>query len=290
MSHKKASILMISLMILAVLGFLSSFGFVIAKKVLEKPSTPAEDVYFDDSEYDSVYIPNQTNKGISFSPIKTTISKIDEEEDEEEDTNSSGGDITPPSTVTNLIITAAGDTWLSWSWQNPSNYDFESNILYLERTGQSNTRQNLGTTTNAFYTAASLLPNTQYTLIINTKDHSGNVNTVPVSVSGTTATDASAPDAITGLHLTDRKKDSLSWSWTNPATFDFATNVISINGVVATTTSSNMFTANGLRQDTSYTISIQSQDTSGNNALAVTDTQSTCVYVCGIGGKCYTLC
>jgi hypothetical protein len=287
MNHKKASILMISLMILATLGLLSSFGFVIAKKVFEKPSS-GEDVYFDEEDY-SDYTANPNNNSISFSPIKTVISKIDHDEDEEESQNSSG-DVTPPSTVSNLVLTGAGETWLSWAWNNPTNYDFASNIVYIEKTGQSSTRQLIGTTSSAFYTTASLLPNTQYTITINTKDNAGNINTVPVSISGTTTADASLPGAITNLHLTDRKKDSLSWAWTNPATFDFASNVISINGVAIATTSNNMFTANGLRQDTAYTISVQSQDTSGNLGTAVADTQSTCVYVCGIGGKCYTLC
>lgn len=289
MNHKKANVMMISLMVLAILGFLSSFGFVIAKKVLDKPAVPVDESYFDDESY-SDYITNQSNKGMSFSPIKTVISKIDEEEDEEEESQNSSGDITPPSTVSNLVLTAAGETWLSWAWINPSNYDFASTIIYLEKTGQSSTRQLLGTTSSNFYTTASLLPNTQYTIIINTKDNSGNINTVPVSISATTTTDASNPDSITNLHLTDRTKDSLSWAWTNPSTFDFASNILSINGVAVTTTANNMFTANGLKQDTAYTISVQSQDTSGNNATAVTDTQSTCVYVCGIGGKCYILC
>lgn len=80
----------------------------------------------------------------------------------------------PPATVTNLQNQSAGETWLYWSWTNPSDLDFDQAIVYING-------NNVANTSNNFYNATGLSENTEYTITVHTKDTSGNVNNTDVS-------------------------------------------------------------------------------------------------------------
>jgi hypothetical protein len=81
--------------------------------------------------------------------------------------------VNPPDAITNLASTA-GITWLYWNWTNPTDVDFNSSIVYIGAT-------NIANTSNNYYNATGLASNTEYTITINTKDNSGNVNTTNVT-------------------------------------------------------------------------------------------------------------
>jgi len=286
MKSKKASALLLTLIIISAIGFFASFGFLLTKKVIEK-RMPGADSQFQFEEQYQEQVP-ESGQGISFTPWKTTVTRVSEDEDDENETQT--GDTIPPASITNLASVGSGIDWIQWTWTNPSNLDFNSCVLYIEKTGLPSTRVNTATTSNAAYTTGNLIPNTQYTLIVHTKDNSGNINTVDVTATSSTLADTSPPASITNLNFVSRTYNSLTWAWTNPIDSDLNDSVISINGNPVGTSSTNQYTATNLAQNTQYTVTVQSRDTSGNLGTGVSDTQRTCVHVCGVGGQCYVIC
>ncbi|MBI5881455.1 hypothetical protein HZB90_04965 [archaeon] len=88
------------------------------------------------------------------------------------------GDTTPPGPVTGLDVATKGTTWINWTWVNPTDTDFSKAIIYINGTNRANTSNN-------YYNASGLLPNTVYQINVSTKDSSENVN------------DARTPDTAT---------------------------------------------------------------------------------------------
>lgn len=287
MESKKASALLLTLIIISAIGFFASFGFLLTKKVIEK-RLPEADTFQSQFEEQIKEQMQEDGQSISFTPWKTTITRVSD--DDENETQTSSGDLTPPLSVTNLASVSSGVDWIQWSWTNPSNLDFSSCILYIEKTGLSSTRINVGTTSSASYTTGNLIPNTQYTLIVHTKDNSQNINATDVTATSSTLADTTLPSSITNLHLVSRTYDSLTWAWTNPTDSDLNDSVISINGNLVGTSSTSQYTATNLAQNTQYAVTVQSRDTSGNLGTGVSDTQRTCIHVCGVGGQCYIKC
>ncbi|MCK4588927.1 MAG: lamin tail domain-containing protein [Nanoarchaeota archaeon] len=97
-------------------------------------------------------------------------------------------DTTPPGTVSNLQATNITNVSIYWSWTNPGDTDFNESLIYLDLVNVQNT-------TNNYYLATNLIPNTWYTLTVFTKDNNGNINntnvssTVKTNTSSTTDTD-----------------------------------------------------------------------------------------------------
>ncbi|MDO8563483.1 MAG: hypothetical protein Q7R87_00560, partial [Nanoarchaeota archaeon] len=83
-------------------------------------------------------------------------------------------DTTPPSQVSSLQVTNRSTTAITWNWTNPSNSDFNSSLIFLNGVNVLNTSAQS-------YTASNLSANTLYTLSIQTKDNSGNINTTAVT-------------------------------------------------------------------------------------------------------------
>ena len=77
-------------------------------------------------------------------------------------------DTTPPASITNLQNTT-GQTWINWTWTNPADADFSYVMVYLDGTWQTNT-------SNPFYNATGLDPDTYYEIGTHTVDKVGNVN------------------------------------------------------------------------------------------------------------------
>ncbi|MGV8162307.1 MAG: DUF4838 domain-containing protein [Candidatus Nanoarchaeia archaeon] len=111
---------------------------------------------------------------------------------------SSGGDdeepidTTPPATITNLRNITTETTWILWNWTNPADEDFNKTKIYLN--GQNTVF--LAKPINE-YNATGLTPNTSYTLIIQTIDHSGNINTTNITnIAITKSAPATCTDGI----------------------------------------------------------------------------------------------
>ncbi|MDI9395488.1 MAG: hypothetical protein QM426_08780, partial [Euryarchaeota archaeon] len=87
-------------------------------------------------------------------------------------------DILPPSSISNLQSTS-GNTWINWTWQNPTDPDFNHTEIYLNNVFQTST-------STEFYNAIGLEPETSYTISTRTVDNNGNVNETWVNSTVTT--------------------------------------------------------------------------------------------------------
>ncbi|MEA2075516.1 MAG: PKD domain-containing protein [Euryarchaeota archaeon] len=92
-----------------------------------------------------------------------------------EDTNSvertatpTAPDTTPPASITNLM-NVTGETWINWTWINPTDADFNYTMVYLNGTWQINT-------SDSFYNVTELNPDTYYEIGTHAVDKVGNVN------------------------------------------------------------------------------------------------------------------
>ncbi len=90
-------------------------------------------------------------------------------------------DTTPPAWVTNLNNQSAGSTWIYWNWTNPTNSDFNQNIIFINSA-------NLANTSNNFHNATGLSSSTSYTITVHTKDTTGNINNTDVNSTASTLT------------------------------------------------------------------------------------------------------
>ncbi|MDY9927291.1 PKD domain-containing protein, partial [Methanosarcina sp.] len=87
-------------------------------------------------------------------------------------------DILPPSSITDLQSTT-GNTWVNWTWQNPTDPDFNHTEIYLNDIFQTNTSAE-------HFNATGLEPETSYTIGTRTVDINGNVNETWVNSIATT--------------------------------------------------------------------------------------------------------
>jgi hypothetical protein len=82
-------------------------------------------------------------------------------------------DTDPPASISNLQNTT-GHKWINWRWNNPKDADFNHTVVYLEGIWQANTSNN-------YYNATELTPETSYEIGTHTVDNSGNINTTWVN-------------------------------------------------------------------------------------------------------------
>lgn len=122
----------------------------------------------------------------------------------------------------------------------------------------------------------NITSSTNNDLCVNTLLSSSSTQTANFTISTTLPSDTTPPSQISGLNVTNRTASSITWNWTNPSNSDFNSSIIFLNGINVLNTSSQSYTASGLTPSTSYTLSIQTKDNSGNiNTTAVTNTIST---------------
>ncbi|MCX6773380.1 MAG: DUF2341 domain-containing protein, partial [Candidatus Micrarchaeota archaeon] len=88
-------------------------------------------------------------------------------------------DSTPPASVTSLANISATFTSIYWTWTNPGDADFSTNIIYIDGV-------NLANTSSAFYNATGFTQNTSHMITVYTKDNNGNINSTNVSNTGRT--------------------------------------------------------------------------------------------------------
>ena len=88
-------------------------------------------------------------------------------------------DNTPPGSITNLANQSQDNSSIYWTWTNPVDADFNETIVYLDN-------NHLVNTTNSYYNATGLIANTNYTITVHTKDHTGNINNTDVNSTAAT--------------------------------------------------------------------------------------------------------
>jgi len=98
------------------------------------------------------------------------------------------------------------------------------------------------------------------------------------------------PGSIQNLTVHEKDKDWIYWNWLNPSDFDFANNIVYLNGINVINTTNNFYRATSLKQNEVYTITIHTIDLNGNiNNTDVSNTARTCLEMCSFG-KCHKLC
>ena len=95
---------------------------------------------------------------------------------------------TSPASISDLNETAVGDTWINWTWTNPSDVNFSLVMVYdvegVLKTNVSGVPGNM-----SYLNTSSIEPfeaNTTYTICTHTVDTEGNINTTWVNDSATT--------------------------------------------------------------------------------------------------------
>ncbi len=80
-------------------------------------------------------------------------------------------DTTPPAGVTGLHNITYSQTYINWTWTDPSDTDFKNVLIYLNGTFITNVPKGI-----QYYNATDLTPDTMYELGTLTTDQSGNIN------------------------------------------------------------------------------------------------------------------
>jgi hypothetical protein len=96
--------------------------------------------------------------------------------------NVSAYDTTPPASITALQNITFAQTYINWTWNDPADADLSKVMIYLNGIFQINVTK--GTQS---YNAASLNPDTTYTISTHTVDSTGNVNMTWVNHSASTS-------------------------------------------------------------------------------------------------------
>lgn len=183
-------------------------------------------------------------------------------------------DTTAPASITGLNEVNVGSNWINWTWTNPTNDDFNYAIVYIDDLFVTNT-------STGYYNSTGLAEGTMHVISTRTVDTSGNINSTWVNDSATTLllTDTIPPASVTDLGETFVDSNKITWTWTNPIDSDFSHVIVYLNGTFVTNTSDrsiNFYNATGLSEGATYTISIQTVDTSGNiNPEYVNDSTTT---------------
>ncbi len=91
----------------------------------------------------------------------------------------SASDNTAPASIVDLKLSQRGETWLKWTWSNPSDIDFRYTMVFLNGIWVTNT-------SDTYYYVNGLMRNSTYELGTHTVDRAGNVNTAWVNHTGKT--------------------------------------------------------------------------------------------------------
>ncbi|WP_321419932.1 PGF-pre-PGF domain-containing protein [uncultured Methanomethylovorans sp.] len=183
-----------------------------------------------------------------------------------------GSDTNPPASVTDLKEISAGSSWIKWAWVNPSDADFSHVMVFIDGAFVENA-------VGGVYELTGLTEGTTHTISTKTVDISGNTNPTWVNDSAVATTtlpsDTTPPGSVTNLEETNADSHWINWTWINPEDDDFSYVMVYIDGEFVTNTtdsSINSYNATELSKGTTYTIGLQTVDTSGNiNSVLVND-------------------
>ena len=173
-----------------------------------------------------------------------------------------------------LNESGVGETWINWTWTNPTDDDFSHVMAYLDGVFQTN----VSTPTN-YYNASGLVGGTEYELSTHSVDTTGNVNLSWVNDTAMTLVpDTTPPASVRDLNESGVGETWINWTWTNPTDDDFSHVMMYLDGVFQTNVSkpTNYYNATVLVGGTEYELSTHSVDTNGNVNLSwVNDTATT---------------
>ena len=173
--NKNGGAALISLLIILLIFVMVLLGFAITDLTQDSSTDDADTVSVQPLTGLFGNIP-RTSGGVSVAHFDIDD---DDDDDDDDDGSSGGSDKTPPSPITGLGLVSKGANFIHWNWTNPPNSDFLENIVFLDGI-------NVANTSNAFYNATGLIPSTTHTIIVHTKDTSGNVNSTDVINTQTT--------------------------------------------------------------------------------------------------------
>ena len=133
-------------------------------------------------------------------------------------------DSTPPASVTNLSVAGRGMTWINWTWDNPSDDDFDHNEIHLNETSKGDLPKSQN-----YYNATGLVPDTNYIITVYAIDSVGNKDT-GMSDENTTLPNTPTGDvnltfgnvAVNFTDVTVAGNTTVVGSITNPANHYFA--------------------------------------------------------------------
>ena len=133
-------------------------------------------------------------------------------------------DSTPPASVTNLSVAGRGMTWINWTWDNPSDDDFDHNEIQLNETSKGDLPKSQN-----YYNATGLVPDTNYIITVYAIDSVGNKDT-GMSDENTTLPNTPTGDvnltfgnvAVNFTDVTVAGNTTVVGSTTNPANHYFA--------------------------------------------------------------------
>ncbi len=186
-------------------------------------------------------------------------------------------DITPPGTVTGLYVVDATNDTITWAWTAPTDPDFDEHIIYIS-----------GPFPGPYYTAASIISfggldsDTDYTITVQTKDTSGNVNDTNVTNTTRTLTnvqDTTAP-VISNVSSGNLTNESAEITWNtdefSDSTVFYGESDVSENQATSIgLDTSHSVMLSGLDKGTTYNYLVQSCDSSDNCANSTIDTFTT---------------
>lgn len=176
-------------------------------------------------------------------------------------------DTTPPASVTDLNESAVGETWINWTWTNPTDADFSHVMVHLDGVF----KENVSKPTN-YYKAINLSPNTTYEVGTHTVDTSGNINQTWVNDTAKTLTPDETPPVISDVTATDITDSSAKITWNTDEPADSLVKYGTVSRSYTNTTSNSAYVTShaidltGLASDTTYYYVVNSTDQSGNSA------------------------
>ncbi|NOZ81372.1 MAG: hypothetical protein GXP63_06910, partial [DPANN group archaeon] len=102
-------------------------------------------------------------------------------------------DSNAPDTITGLTNASRTNSSLYWTWTNPGDADFNNTLVNVTNSSGNTVLYTALNSSTAAYNATNLTQFTPYTLIILTKDTSGNINSTAVSTTRMTERSPTAP-------------------------------------------------------------------------------------------------
>lgn len=153
-------------------------------------------------------------------------------------------DLTPPESVTNLMESGVGSSWIRWQWANPKDIGFKHVIIYLDDVFVTNT-------SDGFYNATGLADGVTYNIGIQTVDISGNINSLRVSDSATTVKLPQISD-FSGKGITTTSI-TLVWEASSETAM---VEIYRDNAIIANVNGTTSYMDSGLDSDTTYTYTL----------------------------------
>jgi len=177
-------------------------------------------------------------------------------------------DIAPPTSVTDLNESAVGETWITWTWTNPTDDDFSHVMVYLNGSFNENV------TTN-YYNATGLEAGTEYEIGTHTVDTSGNINQTWVNDTAKTLTSDTTLPVISNVTASDITSSSAKITWDTDEAADSLVKYGTESGIYTNIVNDSDFVTSHavdlieLAPNTTYYYVVNSTDSSGNSAQSL---------------------